>query len=64
MTPTEIYRALEDVFETTLLRETSKFLGTKDYTAEELQRVRGRAQATKELITHVRNTLGYSPEEL
>jgi hypothetical protein len=64
MTPLEIYRALEELYEKALQRETSKLLlpGTLD--TNEMHTIRGRAQATKEMLAHVRNTLGYRFEEL
>lgn len=66
MNEREIYVKIEEAIQSYGGRCMDKLLapGDKDMTPEQMFTLRGNAQAAKVIITSLRNTLGYDPDQL
>lgn len=63
MTEREIYERIEEIIGSIATRKMDMLLGPKEMDTDKLLTLRGQAQACKEIVGALRNTLGYSPEE-
>ena len=64
VTAIEIYRTVEAVLGDHQERLYKKFSSFSEMSTDELLELRGRVQATNEVIRQLRATLGYSPADL
>lgn len=63
-TAVEIFRSIEEILGTYGERQIEVLLGPKELDQDHLLTLRGRGQATREIVRQLRNTLGYNPEDL
>ena len=63
-TVVEVYRTIESIIEGYGERRMKELLSSHAFSNEELHTVRGKAQATREIITALRNSLGYDHEAI
>jgi hypothetical protein len=61
-TEIEIYRMIEEIFESYGGRQIQRITGHSNMEVEEIYQLRGKCQATKELITDLRTALAYDTD--
>ena len=60
----EVYEAIEETLSTYGERSLKQMIRKPGLTTEEVHVFRGKVQAVEDLLTNLRNTLGYDPETL